>query len=119
VALFHANTKGWVQLGEKWKSLPISRVLSYTPKACRAVIHLGVSLLTRSSSLPGNDASSIIASLFGLAPDGVYRARPVASAAVGSYPTVSPLPDPLRAIGGLFSVALSVALAFRRMAPGR
>ena len=27
---------------------------------------------------------------------------------MGSYPTVSPLPDPLRAVGGLFSVALSV-----------
>jgi hypothetical protein len=31
-------------------------------------------------------------SLFGLAPGGVYRAVPVASDAVGSYPTLSPLP---------------------------
>jgi hypothetical protein len=30
--------------------------------------------------------------LFGLAPAGVYRAAPVAGSAVGSYPTVSPLP---------------------------
>ena len=30
--------------------------------------------------------------LFGLAPGGVYRAGPVASPAVGSYPTLSPLP---------------------------
>ena len=32
--------------------------------------------------------------LFGLAPGGVYRAGPVASPAVGSYPTLSPLPLP-------------------------
>ena len=30
--------------------------------------------------------------LFGLAPGGVYRASPVARPAVGSYPTLSPLP---------------------------
>src|SRR6267143_2116515 len=46
--------------------------------------------------------------LFGLAPTGGYRATPVARRAVGSYPTVSPLPlDQIK--GGLFSVALSVA----------
>jgi hypothetical protein len=32
------------------------------------------------------------ASLFGLAPHGVYRAPPVARRAVGSYPAFSPLP---------------------------
>ena len=50
--------------------------------------------------------------LFGLASSDAYRAGDVAIPAVGSYPTVSPLPDPLRfdwgpvalAIGGLFSV---------------
>lgn len=89
-----------------------------------------------SSSLPGSDASHAMTPLFGLAPDGVCRAGPVTSPAVGSYParpsprprsrktptrTVSPLPDPSHttltladarattAIGGLFSVALSVA----------
>jgi len=31
-------------------------------------------------------------SLFGLAPGGVCRAAPVARRAVGSYPTLSPLP---------------------------
>ena len=62
--------------------------------------------------------------LFGLAPRGVCRAPDVATGAVGSYPTFSPLPatEPLedvpkvflRAItglrdaGGIFSVALSV-----------
>jgi len=32
--------------------------------------------------------------LFGLAPGGVYHAGPVARPAVGSYPTLSPLPAP-------------------------
>src|SRR3712207_5064772 len=51
--------------------------------------------------------------LFGLAPTGGYPATAVASGAVGSYPTVSPLPArPCDLTGGLFSVALSVA--FRR-----
>jgi hypothetical protein len=63
--------------------------------------------------------------LFGLAPRGVFRASSVARRAVGSYPTVSPLPakaplnddeqvslPPVTAAtfrGGLFSVALSVS----------
>jgi len=52
-------------------------------------------------------------SLFGIAPGGACRAGAVASPAVGSYPTVSPLLA--RAAGaarasGLFSVALSLGL---------
>src|SRR6202140_5318658 len=64
--------------------------------------------------------------LFGLAPRGVFRARAIASEAVGSYPTFSPLPTvrALRDVSNvlparchraalppafLFSVALSVA----------
>lgn len=43
--------------------------------------------------------------LFGLAPGEVYRAVTVTSNAVGSYPTLSPLPSEL---GGLLSVALSL-----------
>src|SRR5881397_3499757 len=50
--------------------------------------------------------------LLGLAPTGGCRAAPVARRAVGSYPTFSPLPFGEK--GGLFSVALSVALAPRR-----
>jgi hypothetical protein len=62
--------------------------------------------------------------LFGLAPRGVFRACDVAIAAVGFYPTFSPLPNetsisktsrrftcamsPCCSAGGLFSVALSV-----------
>lgn len=56
---------------------------------------------------PGNrlDACAPVSSLFGLAPGGVYRAVHVAMAAVGSYPTLSPL---LRMRSGLLSVALSL-----------
>src|ERR1051325_3712284 len=46
-------------------------------------------------------------SLFGLAPDGVFRASSLALRAVRSYRTFSPLPACCHA-GGLFSVALSV-----------
>lgn len=50
------------------------------------------------------------ARLFGIAPGGGYRASCVTAAAVRSYRTVSPLPEPsnltLEAIGGLLSVAL-------------
>jgi hypothetical protein len=55
--------------------------------------------------------------LFGLAPCGVYHAVCVATNAVGSYPTLSPLPAACAA-GGLLSVALAV---FRpsRLKPGR
>ena len=50
-------------------------------------------------------------SLHGLAPDGVCHARSVASSAVRSYRTFSPLPVyPFPASGGLFSVALSLGL---------
>ena len=45
-------------------------------------------------------------SLFGLAPGGVYLAAAVTRGAVGSYPTLSPLPRIKR--GGLLSVALSL-----------
>jgi hypothetical protein len=47
---------------------------------------------TRSGQLPGF--------LFGLAPDGVFRASAIALGAVGSYPAFSPLP-PTGAGGGL------------------
>ena len=45
--------------------------------------------------------------LFGLAPDGVFRAAGIAADAVGSYPAFSPLPRRACARrGGMFSVAL-------------
>ncbi|GAB4576705.1 MAG: hypothetical protein Tsb0019_01560 [Roseibium sp.] len=40
---------------------------------------------------PGPDRSGTPLSLFGFAPGGVYHAAAVASCAVGSYPTLSPL----------------------------
>ena len=50
-------------------------------------------------------------SLHGLAPDGVCHARSVASPAVRSYRTFSPLPAyPFPSSGGLFSVVLSLGL---------
>ena len=56
--------------------------------------------------------------LFGLAPDGVFRASALALGAVGFYPAFSPLPR-AEARGGLFSVALSVegAYPFPRVYP--
>ncbi|MEN9581505.1 MAG: hypothetical protein RJA70_4514 [Pseudomonadota bacterium] len=74
-----------------------------------AFIHLGCRLLCSSSNLPeGSDEPSSSAFLSGLAPSGVCQAEDVTIFAVGSYPTVSPLPGQDRSPpGGLFSVALS------------
>jgi len=68
------------------------------------IIPLGPESLRDSSSLPEGHSSSLLrvnlhtgwASpplLFGLAPRGVFRAPDVATRAVGSYPTFSPLPN--------------------------
>ena len=83
-------------------SWSISRVLSWT------IIPLGDKLLCRSSNLPelwtGHPLSSYLVLLrveFTLLPT-------VTGGTVRSYHTLSPLPDPLRAIGGLLSVALVV-----------
>ena len=81
----------------------------------RTVIPLGHALLRGSSDLPGGcGAPSRHAlrwtgapSLFGLAPCGVCPARCITAAAVRSYHTFSPLPEPCGP-GGMFSVALSV-----------
>src|SRR5690606_38688368 len=69
-------------------------------------------LATNPSTTRGRAWAETRVLLFGLAPGGACRARFLTVAAVGSYLTVSPLPDPasLRAIGGLFSVALSLGL---------
>ncbi len=76
------------------ESWPVSRVLSEGLAAFEAVIHLGQQLPAGSSDLPGSSASRAIAPLFGLAPDGVYRADRVATSAVSSYLAISPLPAP-------------------------
>jgi hypothetical protein len=96
---------------------PVSRILSAV--SGRTVIPLGRALLRGSSDLPGgcgapsrhaalrNRSFSGNPSLFGLAPCGVCPARRITAAAVRSYRTFSPLPEPCGA-GGMFSVALSV-----------
>lgn len=67
-------------------------------------IPLALRLLAGSSCQPGHlgaklpcgDFTSRATSLFGVAPGGACLASPVASPAVGSYPTVSPLPSLVR-----------------------
>ena len=80
------------QLASRTKKVDrsISRVLSWT------VIHLGFASPQTSSNLPGSSAGHANGSLFGLAPGGVYPATTVASGAVRSYRTFSPLPVPTR-----------------------
>jgi len=80
------------QLASRTKKVDrsISRVLSWT------VIHLGFASPQTSSNLPGSSAGHANGSLFGLAPGGVYPATAVASGAVRSYRTFSPLPVPTR-----------------------
>ena len=112
----------------KSASRPVSRVL-YGLDPCepkrgshssgiRVAAHLKqpTRMITPEKGLGLRPASS----LFGLAPGGVYRAASVAGRAVGSYPTLSPLPRHLiagqtctqaptiRRRGGLLSVALSL-----------
>ena len=70
------------------------------------VIHLRYLSPSTSSTLPEDNASSANASLFELAPSGVYHAKLITKFAVRSYHTISPLPTE---VGGLFSAALSVA----------
>jgi len=68
------------------RSWPLSRVLS------RTVIHLGPASPRASGGLPRNSAGHTIVPLFGLTPGGACLATDVASRAVRSYRTISPLP---------------------------
>ena len=87
---------------------PVSRILFPEPVARNgaAVMYLPRRLPAGSSDLPGDSPGGVFASLFGLAPCGVYRAPDLTARAVRSYRTFSPLPLRERR-GGLFSVALS------------
>jgi len=91
---------------ENGQSRPVSRVLSRRVVAFPAVadIPLGPALPPASSERPGSAAGHRIAPLCALAPGGACRAARVATGAVRSYRTVSPLPA---FAGGFFSVALS------------
>lgn len=81
----------------------------------RARVAANLQQPTRPSITAGQAATvtpkAPIRGLHGLARGGVCRAPSVTTRAVGSYPTLAPLPDPTfrRAIGGLLSVALSLA----------
>ena len=88
---------------------PVSRILfpGAVARGGVTVMHLARRLPDGSSDLPGSsDRRPSGASLFGLAPCGVYRALDITAQAVRSYRTFSPLPLP-EGRGGLFSVALS------------
>jgi hypothetical protein len=88
----HARLSPGVVAGFVSRVLLPARVTSSGP----AVIPLGHALPRASSSLPrssGGQPSN--APLRGLAPDGVCLATTVTDRAVGSYSTVSPLPDPI------------------------
>ena len=88
---------------KRWRSRPISRVLSWT------VIPLGASSPIRSSNLPGPDAGRAMRSLFGLAPGGVCRAGLLPDsrcALTAPFHPCHALPE--EPFGGLLSVALSV-----------
>lgn len=74
------------------------------------VIHLGAQSPTLSSSLPAASLTrwAPLAAYLALLPLGFTLPRPLPARAVSSYLTFSPLPDP-KIVGGVFSVALSVA----------
>ena len=120
----------------KWRSRPISRVLSWT------VIPLGDASPRRSSSLPGPDAGRVMRSLFGLAPGGVCRAgllpgsrcaltapfhpcliprHPAAAFPEGTWPMLRIVMSPLcgAAPGWRGPSAVSFCCTFRRLAPPR
>jgi len=92
---------------EKWRSRPISRVLSWT------VIPLGAASPLRSSSLPGPDAGHVMRSLFGLAPGGVCRAGLLP----GSRCALTAPFHPCHASED--RSAVSFCCTFRRLAPPR
>ena len=103
----HKKVEAQIQDTHKIRHVePVSRVLS------RTIIHLGCTSPYTSSSLPGDNAGHIIAPLFGLAPGGVYHAVAVASHAVRSYRTISPLP-------GHLAGRYTFCCTFRRLAPPR
>jgi len=67
------------------------------------IISLGCRSPDISCNLPGSIGRAVLAaSLFGLAPDGVYPAVSVTGDAVSSYLAISPLPDLHRAVSFLW-----------------
>ncbi len=104
---FHGRPQKSIKNGGK----PADKPGSVPPFRDSAIIPLGLPLPTGSSNLPGSSAGHASASLFGLAPDGVYRAVRRYRGRGELLPRRFTLTcAPCGAIGGLFSVALSVAL---------
>src|SRR6266540_6970747 len=104
--------RSWLRGHRGGSGETISRVL-FTRWYEQMVISLGWLSPAISCGLPAAQTTRAGSRcLFGLAPTGGCRAAPVARRAVGSYPTVSPLPFGYK--GGLFSVAL-----FRRLTAPR
>ena len=87
---------------KKWRSRPVSRVLSWT------VIPLGASSPIRSSNLPGPDAGRVMRSLFGLAPGGVCRAGLLPGSRCALTAPFHPCRPARGSLGRYLSVALSV-----------
>ena len=90
----------------------ISRVLSWT------AIHLGPASPRASSDLPESSAGRANGFLFGLAPGGVYPATAVASGAVRSYRTFSPLPDDPKNTGRYVFCGTAVTTPSPAQSPG-
>jgi len=78
--------------GEKGK--PADKPGSVKALRPTTAIPLGRGLLHGSSHLPASSAGHVIACLFGVAPGAGCLAVRLTAAAVRSYRTVSPLPDP-------------------------
>jgi hypothetical protein len=85
--------EGGRSVAEGYRSESVSRVLC---PLRAAIIPLGHRLLTGSCDHTRGLKSGPLSLLFGLAPDGVWHARTITRAPVGSYPAISPLP--LRAV---------------------
>ncbi len=107
------DVSGGAKWEEKMESGPVSRVLSSLRRGSHssgACLTACLKRPTRARTRARSCGQKPRARLFGLAPDGVYPATSVTRRAVRSYRTLSPLPVLLsEAIGGLLSVALSVA----------
>lgn len=84
---------------------PVSRILSPSCEDGRSFLsprRSGAPRLRGVRLLPGVSNGRAALPLFCLAPREVCRAVRLPGFAVGSYSTISPLPVPLRAIGGIF-----------------
>src|SRR4051812_44714794 len=74
--------------------------------------HLSEQPIPETCPASGTRSGQLLGFLFGLAPDGVFRASAIALGAVGSYPAFSPLP-PTEAGGGLIFCGTFRRKAFR------